>query len=223
MAFKGELVNLAKLDLVGRWQWAPGGPELRKKIIVALTKGEEWWDLLKTVPGGFHRSDEIGNDRDLRGFDMSGLDLRKALLNRADCSWSNLTGCNLKGVTLSYIKLCESNMSEVNLEKAQLSGANLDSASLRKANARNAVIAGCRLTAVDLSDANLEKADLTGADLRNANLTNCCLNGVLADFAGFAYASGTSVTAAKGSFKKSNWYKALLPGIVLDGSDLTEA
>ena len=140
-----------------------------------------------------------GQDRDLRGANLSGADLRGANLIGADLSYADLEGANLSGVNLIGDNLNGANLRDANLRDASLNGAklidaDLSGADLGGANLRYADLRGVDLGGNNLRYGNLRGADLGGANLRGTDLTGANLSG--ADLRG-ANLIGADINNAK--------------------------
>jgi uncharacterized protein YjbI with pentapeptide repeats len=122
----------------------------------------------------------VGQQRDLRGIDLSNRNLSNAYLYRKDFREAVFHETNLKNAVLSYSRL----------EDAHMHHAHLNSADLTEAKMQRAELQHARLNEANLSDAvlrgaNLSYADLDGTILRGADLTGAILLGVKnADFTG---------------------------------------
>jgi len=210
-----EVSTLQKIDNYLRDRWKGYEKELQEVLDISRTdpdwyKSGTYKDLMAALPP--MPSEEMIEDRDLRGANVSGADLEGANLSNAI-----LMGANLSGAFLMDANLSGASLVKANLLGAALSGANLSGADLHDANFSNAI----------LDRANLSKtklwANLSGASLVRANLWNAILMGANLSGAFLAEANFSGADLRRANFSNANLVRANLSGAVLDDANLSGA
>ena len=129
-----------------------------------------------------------GQDRDLRGANLSRMNLRHARLDRADLTDARMVRTDLRWARLTDANLRDASLVNANLGAAYLGNADLSGADLLRVNLtgfaslRGADLTGARLTravlgGADLSDARLDRTELKHVDLRHVDLRGASLSG----------------------------------------------
>lgn len=144
----------------------------------------------------------------LKGVERPKARLKKASLAGVDLSNAKLVNADLSEADLSGANLSHADLTGATLTQAKLTGANLSHADLRKARLRGAV---------------LDQADLSHAQLARATLSEVSAEGLTADQADFSDADLTKAVIKGGSFRASQFRRAVLSQSSFTQVDLTEA
>jgi hypothetical protein len=131
------------------------------------------------------QGEEVWNESNRFGADLSGADLSEWRLFKYD-----LSGADLSGANLTKANLWSSNLSHANLSGARLSGAQLDESSFFQAN---------------LSGANLNEVYATSANLSSGHChvwTSPADQGLFFDFARVAGAVMSSASCAEKGLRR---------------------
>lgn len=131
--------------------------------------------------------EDIHDEANLSGADLTGADLRNAnlinadltgaYLGGADLSGAELIGADLTGAFLMHADFTSATLERSTLTNADLGGVNLAHANLSSANLRNAVLVSADLTNATVAHSNFTDATLSYADFTNARASDADFTG----------------------------------------------